>query len=237
MLTGSKDMHLPDGFLDPKLSGGLLGAAAAVVTYCAVQVMRAVTALVPQGALATLGRAVGNLRLQGGRVITQVGDAQLRRMGVVAAWVLAAQMFNFPIASGTSGHLLGGVFAAVLLGPFAGTLVITAVLLVQALLFADGGILALGANIINIAMLGSWAGYYLYKGLTRMLPEIVSIAIASWLSVVLAAIACALEIGCSGFIRLAEVTPSMLRVHLVIGAAEAVITVLLLSIFRTNNAA
>ena len=227
-------MHIPDGFLDPKMSGGLLGAAAAILGYCVVQVVRVVTALVPRQVLATVGNVVGNVKLQGQRVLTQIGGEKLRKMGMVAAWIFAAQMFNFPINSGTSGHLVGGVFACVLLGPFAGAVVIAVVLSVQALFFADGGILALGANVINMAVVGCIASYYIYQGLKRFLPEILSIAVAAWFSVVLAALACSLEVGLSGTIGLQEVTTAMLTVHAVIGVAEAVITVLMLNLFTRS---
>jgi cobalt/nickel transport system permease protein len=230
-------MHIPDGFLDPKVSGGLLGAAAAVLAYCVARVLQAVTAVVPQQVLATAGNAVGHLKLQGRRVLTALGAEKVRRMGAVAAWVFAAQMFNFPIASGTSGHLLGGVFACVLLGPFAGAAVIAAVLIIQAFFFADGGIMALGANIINLAAVGSLAGYGLYAGFKRFLPENLSITAAAWFSVVLAALACSLEIGVSGTIGWREVTAAMLKVHALIGLAEAMITVLLVALFKRSNPA
>jgi len=228
-------MHIPDGFLDPKLSGGLLGAAAGVLVYCFRKVAAAVTIMVPSGALSAAGRGLGTLQTAGQRVLTQVGETQLKRMGMVAAWIFAAQMFNFPIAAGTSGHLLGGVFAGIILGPFAGTLTVSTVLLVQALFFADGGFLALGANIVNMACIGSLGGYLLYRRLTLILPETVSTAIAAWLSVILAALACSLEVGVSGTIGLKAVTGAMIRIHALIGLAEAMITVLLLKIFPQDE--
>jgi len=86
------------------------------------------------------------------------------------AWIFAAQMFNFPINKGTSGHLIGGVFASVLLGPLEGVVVIAVVLIVQSLFFADGGIMALGANITNMAIFGSFVSYYIYAGLKKIIP-------------------------------------------------------------------
>ncbi len=84
-------------------------------------------------------------------------------MGVTAAFIFAAQMFNFQVVGGTSGHLLGGVFAAVLLGPWAGTLVMACVIAVQGLVFQDGGLLVMGANIFNMGIVGTLGGYYVYR--------------------------------------------------------------------------
>lgn len=228
-------MHIPDGWLDPKMSGGLLGLAAAVAAYCAVKVIQAITAVVPGQVLAGIGSRLGNIRLAGRRVLTQIGEDQLGRMGTVAAWIFAAQMFNFPVASGTSGHLLGGVFAGVVLGPFAGTVVISAVLLVQALFFADGGLLALGANIVNMGLVGTFASYYFYAWLKRSLPETAGIAIAAWASVMLASLGCSLELGCSGTIGFWEVTRAMAKVHSLIGIAEAVLTLVLVRCYRWRD--
>jgi cobalt/nickel transport system permease protein len=230
-------MHIPDGFLDPKLSGGLLGAAAGVLAYCLQKVVVAITAKVPSQAWATAGKGFGTIQAAGRRVLTQLGEEQLRRMGAVAGWIFAAQMFNFPIASGTSGHLIGGVFAGILLGPFAGTLVISTVLLVQAFFFTDGGMLALGANIINMAVIGSLGGYYLFTWLSKIFRETASAAIAAWFSVVLAALACSLEIGLSGTVGLREVMAAMFNIHGLIGLAEALITMILLRVFPRSRPA
>ncbi len=225
-------MHIPDGFIDPKVSYGLLGAAVAVLSYCFAKVKAAFTAAVPQEALAAVGRGVKSLTGKGRRALTKLGEQKIYLMGMVAALVFAAQMFNFPIAQGTSGHLIGGVLAVVLLGPFAGTLVIAAVLAVQALFFADGGIIALGANIINMAFFGALVSYYIYAGLKRYILEWQSIFAAAWCSVVIAAAAASLEIGLSGTFALGVVTASMLKVHVLIGIAEAMITAVLVSAFR-----
>lgn len=228
-------MHIPDGFLDPKISTGLLGMAAGVLGYCFGQVMKTVTALVPQGVMAAAGNVVGALQTGSRRMVTQFGEDALRRMGMAAAWVFAAQMLNFPIGAGTSGHLIGGVFAAVLVGPFAGALVVAVVLAVQAVFFADGGMLALGANIINMAVLGSLASYFIYAGLKKAMPARVAIAIAAWCSVMLAAFACSLEIGLSGTVSLPAVTTAMLQTHALIGVAEAALTIVLLKFFEDGT--
>lgn len=228
-------MHIPDGFLDPKISTGLLGAAAGVLGYCLGKVMKAVTAVVPQGVLAAAGNVAGNIGMAGRRILTKIGEEKFRQMGLVAIWIFAAQMFNFPINAGTSGHVIGGVFAGVILGPFAGTVVIAAVLIVQSLFFADGGIMALGANIVNMAVLGTFVSYYAYAWLKSRMPETISIALAAWFSVILASGACALEIGMSGAIGLGSVMTSMMTMHALVGVAEAIITVLLIGFHRKSS--
>jgi len=223
-------MHIPDGFLDPKISTGLIGAAATVLGLCFAKVAQAVTALAPVKAMATTaGNISGGMR----RVLTPAGEKTIYKMGMAAALVFAAQMFNFPISGGTSGHLIGGVFAAVALGPFAGAIVIATVLGVQSLFFADGGLMALGANIINMAVIASIGCYYIYFFIKKIAPEWIAVSIAAWSSVVLAASACALEIGASGTIGLSSVFPAMLKVHVVIGIAEALITLAFINFFRS----
>lgn len=147
----------------------------------------------------------------------------------VTAMIFALQMLNFPIASGTSGHLLGGVLAVALLGvPFA-VLSISLVLAVQAFFFGDGGINALGANIINMAFLGSaGAGVFLSWLKARNIAKVLALAIASWASVVIAAAACSLEVAFSGAVALNKVLAAMLSVHTLIGFGEAALTVSLL---------
>jgi len=226
-------MHIPDGFLDPKMSAGMAGAAAFVLAYCVAKVRAAVTALAPQAALAAAGRGMGNMVSGMKRVLTGDGERTIYKMGMVASLVFAAQMFNFPISSGTSGHLIGGVFASVILGPFAGAIVIAAVLAVQMLFFADGGLLAIGANIINMSLFGTIVAYYIYYYLKKVVPEWLAILAAGWVAVPLAAFACALELGFSGTIPFDQVIPAMVKVHLVIGLAEALISLALINVFRS----
>ncbi len=228
-----KNMHIPDGFLDPKISTELIGAAALVLGYSFAKVREAVTALKPAEALAAAGRGMRNVVGGMRRVLTGEGERVIYKMGMVAALVFAGQMFNFPIGSGTSGHLVGGVFASIILGPFAGAIVIAAVLLVQMLFFADGGLLAIGANIINMSLFGTIFAYYIYYYLNKVFPEWLSILAAAWAAVPLAAFICALELGFSGTIPFEKVIPAMVNVHMVIGVAEALITLALVNIFRT----
>jgi cobalt/nickel transport system permease protein len=225
-------MHIPNGFLDPKISAGLIGVAVAALSYSFAKVREMVTALAPVEALATAGRAVGSMAGRVRRVLTGEGERMVYKMGMVAALVFAGQMFNFPVSQGTSGHLIGGIFAAVILGPFAGAIVMAAVLSVQAFFFADGGPLALGANIVNMAVIAALGCYYLYFWLKRALPEWLAIFIAAWASVILASFACALQLGYSGTVPFETVIPAMVNVHAVIGIAEALITLALVNIFR-----
>lgn len=154
-------------------------------------------------------------------------------MGVVAAFIFAAQMLNFPVAGGTSGHLLGGVLAAVLLGPYAGAIVIAIVLIIQCLIFQDGGITALGANIFNMSIIGAAGGYYIYDIIRRKSEDkkgiIIGTAIAAWLSVVIASSFCALELAFSGTSPLSVALSAMVLVHMLIGIGEALISCLVVS--------
>ncbi|MEA2026495.1 MAG: energy-coupling factor ABC transporter permease [Chloroflexota bacterium] len=151
-------------------------------------------------------------------------------MGVTAAFIFAAQMINFPILGGTSGHLLGAVLAAILLGPWAGTLVMASVIAVQALLFQDGGLLAMGANIVNMGIVGTIGGFAIYVGLCRLFGgeergRLPAAAIAAWTAVMLGAAVTSVELAVSGTSPLAVVLPAMLGTHIFIGIGEALITV------------
>jgi cobalt/nickel transport system permease protein len=162
-------------------------------------------------------------------------------MGVMAAFIFAAQMVNFPILGGTSGHLLGGVLAAVMLGPWAGTLVMACVVAVQALLFQDGGLLILGANIFNMGVIGTLGGYALYQGLCRLLggeekARIPAAGIAAWAAVMGGALAMSVQLIASGSAELAVVLPAMLAVHAVIGIGEALITMAALGFIAATRA-
>jgi cobalt/nickel transport system permease protein len=153
-------------------------------------------------------------------------------MGVMAAFIFAAQMLNFPVVGGTSGHLLGGVLAAVLLGPWAGAIVIAVVLVVQCLIFQDGGLTALGANILNMSFVGTmggWAVFVLLKLALGKKGVLAAVAVAAWISVIMASAACALELALSGTVAAAVVFPAMLGIHALIGIGEAVITTLAVS--------
>ncbi len=131
-----------------------------------------------------------------------LGERTTVLMGMVSAFVFAAQMVNFPVGPGISGHLLGGVLAAVILGPWGGAGVIAAVLIVQCLLFADGGLIALGANFVNMGLIGAVGGYAVYAPLRRLIGGRAGIVLgamaAAWVSVVVSAGTCRLEMAASG---------------------------------------
>ncbi|GAB4529868.1 MAG: energy-coupling factor ABC transporter permease [Anaerolineales bacterium] len=162
------------------------------------------------------------------------GEQQIPLMGVMAAFIFAAQMINFPVAGGTSGHLLGGVLAAVTLGPWGGMLVMASVIGVQALLFQDGGLLVMGANILNMGVVSVLIGYGLYRVvLGRALRlRLTVIALGAWLAVMAGAFLASLELWLSNTASLRLVLPAMLGIHALIGIGEALITVAALSFIR-----
>lgn len=169
------------------------------------------------------------------KVMARLKEKTVPLMGVTAAFIFAGQMLNFPVAGGTSGHLLGGVLAAVLLGPWAGTVIISVVLIVQCLMFQDGGITALGANILNMAILGTMGGYLIYNAFKKEIGIISATAIASWFSVVIASSACAVELAISKTSPFKIVLPAMVGIHMIIGIGEAIITSLVIGfILRTR---
>ena len=160
-------------------------------------------------------------------------------MGLSAAFVFAAQMLNFPIPGGTSGHLIGGVLTAVLLGPAPAILVLTAVMIVQCFLFGDGGVLPLGANILNMAIVDSVGGYLVYRLLKRVMPgmrgQIAAVAFAAWFGAVLASVVCTGELVTSHTVRAAVGFPTMVGVHMVIGVGEAIITAMVIVAVYTSR--
>lgn len=194
-------MHIPDGFINVGVSAGAAVAAAG-------------------GVGVSLRSAARTME-----------DRQAPLAGLVAAFVFAVQMLNFPVAAGTSGHLLGGVLAAVLVGPWAGTVCLALVLLVQALFFADGGVSALGLNVTNMAVIGGLGGYAVFAALRAVFPKtragvVAASAIAAGMSVVMAAIAFYVEyaIGGVGDAPLSAVFAAMIGVHTLIGVGEGAIT-------------
>jgi len=170
----------------------------------------------------------------------QLDEKAVPLMGVMAAFIFAAQMFNFQIPGGTSGHLLGGVLAAVLLGPYAGTIVMACVISVQSLVFQDGGLVALGANIFNMGIIGTFGGYYVYRSLAAALGgerkmRLPAAAVAGWLSVVVAAVLTALELAASDTTSLGAALVAMVGWHVLIGVGEALITVGALSFIAASR--
>lgn len=198
-------LHIPDGFLSPSVS-----------LFCWV---------------ITIVLIAVSLK----KVQKDYQEKMVPLMGVCAAFIFAAQMINFPIPGGTSGHLVGGTLAGILLGPWAGTLVVTVVFIVQAVLFQDGGLTVLGANILNMGLLGTFCGYYLYKSIRLTLGRrswnsmAIATVVAAWVSVVIAAIMTALQLALSGTVPLIVSMIAMISWHIVIGVGEAIITVIAVS--------
>jgi len=197
-------MHIPDGFLSAPVAG-----AGFVLTAAAITV-----------AVRCTNRTLG--------------ERSVPLMGVMAAFIFAAQMMNFPVAGGTSGHLLGGALAAILLGPWAAIIVMTAVIGVQALIFQDGGLAALGANVFNMGVVTALLGYAVYAGTSRLANgrlwlRQAGVFAAAWLTVQASAALTAFELAVSDTSPLSVVLPSMMGVHALIGIGEGLITVAALS--------
>lgn len=196
-------MHIPDGFLDAKTA---LGTGAAGVAGLAIAVRHVRASLPPQ---------------------------KVPLLGLGGAFIFAAQMLNFPVLGGTSGHLVGATLAALLLGPSAAVIVMTAVLLVQCLVFADGGVTALGANVFNMAIVAPLVGFASARTVQSLLRSerglIAGAAFGAWCSIVAAAISCAAQLALSGIAQWRMVFPAMAGIHMVIGLGEGLITALVLT--------
>ncbi len=192
-------MHIPDGFLDLWICALMYVISAAVIGYSAVKLK-------------------GTLE-----------SKQVPLIGVVAAGIFAAQMLNWPIPGGTSAHLVGGAIAGILLGPYAGCLSMASVLTIQCLVFGDGGITALGANIFNMGIVDVFVGYAVFKAL-RNFNQDVATFLAGWLGIWLAAIACGIEIGVSSIFKyeIGVTVPTMGIWHGILGIVEGIITMLVI---------
>jgi len=187
-------MHIPDGFISMDVAVATVAASAATVA------------------------------LSIKKIKNSTSENTVPEMGIMAAFVFAAQMVNFPVAGGTSGHLVGGALLSILFGPFRACIIMTTILISQALLFADGGITALGANILNMGIVAPFSAYLIYKFLKNRKLKL-AIFLASWISIVLSAIFCAFELALSGTIPLKVALPAMTSIHALIGIGEGLITV------------
>ena len=171
--------------------------------------------------------------------LSKMGQEKVWRMAAVGSLIFSSQMVNFPISGGTSGHLLGGVLAALIIGPFEALLVMTIVLSTQAFLFGDGGVLALGANTFNMGIIGALGGYAFFRFLMRGKAEkkgfLRSAFVAAWFSVIFAAISASLEMVFSGTKALTLVLPAMILTHIAIGCMEGIITVAILSLLMRRG--
>jgi cobalt/nickel transport system permease protein len=203
-------LHIPDGFISPVVALG--GWALALVM---------------------IGIAIRQTH-------HQLGERQIPLMGVLAAFIFAAQAINFPIAAGTSGHLLGGMLAAIVVGPWSAMLIMTSVIAVQGLLFQDGGLLVMGWNILNMGVFSTLVGYAVYAFLRRATSKkestrLVAAFVGSWVAVEVGAVATALELAVSGTSPLQIGLPAMTGVHALIGLGEGLITVGAVTLLRSTR--
>jgi cobalt/nickel transport system permease protein len=223
-------MHIPDGFLNNNLAGGLLAGSIGMLGYCLNKTLKAVTV--------TLGSLADNI--SGTNLDSQSfgfcenTNKYFQRLALIALWIFAFQMFNIPVKSATSAHLLGGSFAAILAGPFAGFIIMSFVLIIQSLFFSDGGILALGANILNMAFIGSFLSYYVYKTFSSK-SHYFGIFAACFFSVMTASLACLVELKLSDSIALSTAFKNMMSLHLGVACLETLITIVLLKVFISIN--
>ena len=197
-------MHIPDGFLTNAIN------------------------------LTTAGISGLTLALALKKAKQELSEKEIPLVGVTAAFIFAAQMINFPVAGGTSGHFLGAALASILLGPWLSFIIMSLVLVLQCLGFADGGLTALGSNIVNMGLIGGIGSYLMFRFFQFLFPKnsrgfLLASALAAWFSVVLASLACALELGLSGTSPFSLVIPSMMGFHALIGIGEALITTAILS--------
>lgn len=205
--SGALPLHAPDGFFSLPVSAAGYALAAAAVGFAIYRANRS------------------------------LNERIVPMMGVMAAFIFAAQMLNFPVAGGTSGHLIGGALAAIILGPWAAILVMTAVVGLQALLFQDGGLLVMGVNLLNMSIVSVLAGYGTYwvsqrlggGGYTSLMAGGFA---AAWVSVVASSATTAVALSLSGTSPLAVALPAILGFHMLIGIGEGLITVFALSFIR-----
>lgn len=200
MLFSPAPMHIPDGFLSVIVSIIFWILSVLIITI-AIQ-----------------------------RVGHDLGERQVPMMGVLAAAIFAGQMLNFTVTGGTSGHLLGAAIATILLGPWAAILVMTCVVSIQALIFQDGGLLVLGANLFNMAVIGVAVSYFVYRTTVRILGEkkwavFTSGFLAAWASIFIASLAAALQLALSGTSPANIAIPAMAGIHALIGVGEGLITI------------
>ena len=167
----------------------------------------------------------------------ELSEDRIPLVAVLAAGIFAIQAFNLPVGMGTSGHLVGGALAAIVLGsPFAAVFILTLVLIIQGLIFGDGGLTVMGANIINMGVIGGFVGYYGYTGLKRITKNTyISAGVAAWCACFLAAIACAFEMAIAGTFPLVPGLVAMGVYHAAIGIIEGIITALVLYLIHTSR--
>ena len=199
-------MHIPDGFIDLPTSAAFAGASA----------------------LAVAGAVKGARK--------QLSEQSAPLAGLTAVFIFAVQMLNFPVAAGTSGHLIGAALAMVLVGPYAATLALVVVLIIQAFLFADGGLTALGLSIFNMAVISVWVSFGVFMLLKKIFPKtkswlVIATFVSALISVPAAAIGFVIQyaIGANATFSVGTVLNAMVGTHILIGIGEAIITALTVS--------
>ncbi len=207
-------MHLPDGFLAAKVWIPMMGISAGTITASVMIVNRRLT------------------------------ERHIPILGVLSAFVFAAQMLNFPVAGGTSGHFMGAALLAILVGPWAAVLIMTTILLVQCFVFQDGGLTALGANIFNMGIVAGFIGYYFFYAIRSLIPlnppllkgdkgglkgVFIGAGIGAWFSIIASSACCAFELALSGTVPLKVTLIAMVGTHTIIGVVEGLITFAALS--------
>ncbi|MDR2351267.1 MAG: energy-coupling factor ABC transporter permease [Endomicrobium sp.] len=220
-------MHIPDGFLNNNLAGGLLAGALGMIGYCLNKILKSITVAVG----ITDNASEVNLGSQSFGFLENT-NKYFQRLTLIALWVFAFQMFNIPVKSATSAHFIGGVFAAILTDPFVGFIIMSFVLIIQSLFFSDGGVLALGANILNMAFIGSFLSYYVYKAFSNKSWHF-GVFAACFFSVMAASLACLIELGLSGSVVFSTAFKNMMGLHFGVSCLETLITIALLKVFRS----
>ncbi|GMO66109.1 MAG: hypothetical protein Nk1A_3670 [Endomicrobiia bacterium] len=218
-------MHIPDGFLDNNLAAGLLAGTSIIFSYCLKRVYKIATTISPTISGNNKNIGVCTFGFSNGT------NEYIQKLTTIAMLVFSSQMFNIPVQSKISAHLIGGVFTTVIAGPFAGFLVISSVLIIQSIFFSDGGIFALGANIFNMAFIGSFISYYIYKAIANK-NYYLAIFVACSFSVLSAAFFCLVELSISGVVNFSTSFTNMMYLHLVVALLETIITLTFLLLLK-----
>ena len=221
-------MHLPNEYLDPKTAAGTAMAALGAVAYALTKVRQLITSPVMKTALATAGNVGKSIGGGTQRALNAFGHDYLTKMAFISALIFSAQMFNFPVSSGSSGHLIGATLAVFFLGPWGAMLSLTTVLVIQAFIYGDGGIFALGANIMNMAFFAVLCSLVIFKVSQKFnINRYIAVFLSGLSSVLLAAFICSLEIVFSGTYKFADTLTSMMSIHFLIGIGEGFITIIM----------